>query len=203
MKKSELRKVFLEKRESLPLSEAASMSAAISELFFREFHPMMVTAVHTFIRIKKLNEVDTSNIYFKLWRDHQWVRTFAPRTDALTGRLENVEFYSGTELVENKWGIREPVGEETDPEVLDLAIIPMLCFDRAGHRVGYGKGYYDEFLSRCRPDCVKAGVSFFPPVELIDDFHDADMPLDLCITPARVYRFGVELGDGMRAGLRP
>jgi 5-formyltetrahydrofolate cyclo-ligase len=203
MTKSELRKEYLEKRRLLPLTEAASMSAAISEHFFREFHPMMVTAVHTFIRIKKLNEVDTSNIYFKLWRDHPWIRTFAPRTDPQKGTLENVEFHSGTELAENVWGIREPAGDETDPEVLDLAIVPMLCFDRTGHRVGYGKGYYDEFLRRCRPDCVKAGVSFFPPVERIDDVHDGDMPLDVCITPARVHRFGVDPGDGMLAGARP
>ena len=189
MTKAELRKQYLEKRRSLSLTEAASMSAEISDLFFREFHPLMVTAIHTFIRIKKFNEVDTSNIYFKLWRDHPWIRTFAPRTDADNTRLENVEFHTGIELVENNWGIREPAGEETDPEAIDIAIVPLLCFDESGNRVGYGKGYYDEFLSRCRPDCIKAGVSFFPPVERIDGLHENDVPLDLCITPRQVYRF--------------
>ena len=189
MTKAELRQQYLEKRRSLSLTEAASMSAEISDLFFREFHPLMVTAIHTFIRIKKFNEVDTSNIYFKLWRDHPWIRTFAPRTDAHNTRLENVEFHSGVELVENNWGIREPAGEETDPEVIDIAIVPLLCFDESGNRVGYGKGYYDEFLSRCRPDCIKAGVSFFPPVERIDGLHENDVQLDLCSTPRQVYRF--------------
>ena len=179
------------------------MSAAISEHFFQEFHPLIVTAVHTFIRIRKFNEVDTSNIYFKLWRDHPWIRTFAPRADLRTGTLENVEFHSATELVENRWGIREPIGDDTDPEVLDLALVPMLCFDGEGHRVGYGNGYYDEFLRRCRPDCVKAGVSFFPPIERIDDLHDGDIPLDLCITPARVYRFEAKSGNGVGIVARP
>ncbi len=173
------------------------MSASISEHFFREVDPLTVTSVHTFIRIKKLNEVDTSNIYYKLWSSHPWVRTFAPRTDRLTGRLDNVEFYPTTELVENEWGIREPIGEDTDPELMDVVVVPLLCFDESGHRVGYGKGFYDEFLSRCRPDCIKVGVNFFPPVERIDDLHDGDIPLDLCITPERAYRFDARTDETM------
>src|SRR5687768_7488478 len=199
MTKPELRKLYLEKRRSLSLGDVASMSAAISEHFFREFHPLMVTAVHTFIRIKKLNEVDTSNIYFKLWRDHPWIRTFAPTTDLRAGTLENVEFHSATELVENRWGIREPAGEDTDSEVLDAVVIPMVCCEHAGHRIGYGKEYYDEFLRRCRADCVKVGVNFFAPVEGIGDLHDGDMPLDLCITPSLVCRFDAGYSGRMPA----
>lgn len=190
MNKAELRKIYLEKRESLSLPEVASMSAEISEQFFREVDPLKITSVHTFIRMKRSNEVDTSSIYYKLWSSHPWVRTFAPRTNKQAGRLENVEFTPATELVEDKWGIREPVGDDTEAELMDVIVVPLLCFDGSGHRVGYGKGYYDEFLSRCRPDCIKAGVSFFPPTEAIDGLHDGDVPLDLCITPRRVYRFG-------------
>lgn len=190
MTKAELRKQYLERRSSLSLAEIASMSASISEQFFREVDPLTITSVHTFIRIKKLNEVDTSSIYYKIWSSHPWIRTFAPRTNRAAGRLENVEFYPAAELIENKWGIREPAGKDTDPELLDVVVVPLLCFDESGYRVGYGKGYYDEFLARCRPDCIKAGVSFFPPVARIDDLHEADIPLDLCLTPSRVYRFG-------------
>lgn len=189
MNKAELRKLYLEKRESLSIREVVAMSASIAERFFREVDPLTVTAVHTFIRMKRSNEVDTSNIYYKLWSSHPWIRTFAPRTNREAGQLENVEFSPATELVENKWGIREPVGEATDAELMDAVVVPLLCFDGSGHRVGYGKGYYDEFLSRCRPECKKVGVSFFPPVESIDDLHAGDIPLDLCITPGRVYHF--------------
>ena len=196
MNKAELRKLYLEKRESLTLPEVASMSSSISEHFFREIDPLTVTSVHTFIRMKRSNEVDTSSIYYKLWSSHPWIRTFAPRTNRQEGRLENVEFSPGTELIEDKWGIREPVGEDTDAELMDVVVVPLLCFDESGQRVGYGKGYYDEFLSRCRADCVTAGVSFFPPVERINDLHDGDVPLDVCITPNRIYRFATRT-DGM------
>jgi 5-formyltetrahydrofolate cyclo-ligase len=68
-------------------------------------------------------------------------------------------------------------------------IVPLLCFDRRGHRVGYGKGFYDRYLQKCRPDCIKAGLSFFDPVDLIDDTYADDIPLDICVTPSETFRF--------------
>jgi len=55
--------------------------------------------------------------------------------------------------------------------------------------VGYGKGYYDRFLKRCRTDCLKVGLSYFGPVETIPEAHDADIPLDCCITPEVIQTF--------------
>ena len=65
----------------------------------------------------------------------------------------------------------------------------MLAFDTRGNRVGYGKGFYDRYLPACRPDCIKLGFSYFDPVDSVDDAHEFDVPLDLCITPNRTYVF--------------
>jgi len=62
-------------------------------------------------------------------------------------------------------------------------LVPLLCFDRRGHRVGYGRGYYDRFLARCRHDCKKIGLSFFEPLAEIDDVHEGDVELNYCVTP--------------------
>ena len=51
------------------------------------------------------------------------------------------------------------------------------------------KGFYDKYLKGCRKDCIKAGFSYFEPVDSISDRHDFDVPLDLCITPQNVYVF--------------
>ena len=67
--------------------------------------------------------------------------------------------------------------------------MPLLCCDRRGFRVGYGKGFYDKFLSRCRPDCLKIGLSFFEPTEIIADINDYDVKLDYCVTPENRYKF--------------
>jgi 5-formyltetrahydrofolate cyclo-ligase len=190
MTKSKLRKRYLEKRAALSPTEAAAMSGRIAERFFNEVDLTAVKTLHTFIRIAKFNEFDTSMIYYRIWRDRRRVATCAPVMDRDTGELESYFFDEETVFIENAWGIREPVGtEKADPEKIDLVIVPLLCFDETGHRVGYGKGYYDRFLARCRPDCLKAGISYYPPEDKIANVHSGDVAVDLCVTLERVYRF--------------
>jgi 5-formyltetrahydrofolate cyclo-ligase len=57
-----------------------------------------------------------------------------------------------------------------------------------GHRVGYGKGFYDRYLALCRPDVIKIGLNFFEPIPSIPA-EKTDIPLDYLITPNRVYEF--------------
>jgi len=73
---------------------------------------------------------------------------------------------------------------------IDMVLVPLLCFDRQGHRVGYNKGFYDKFLKRCRPDCLKIGLGYFPPEAAIDDISSFDVKLDHCITPESIFDFG-------------
>ncbi|QYO66004.1 5-formyltetrahydrofolate cyclo-ligase [Leptolyngbya sp. 7M] len=191
MYKSELRKEFKRRRQSLTATELSAASQRIAARFFEEIDLSEVRTLHTFIRIPKFNEVDTSNIYFRIWQQLRGIATFAPRCDAETGELTSIEFDAETPLVENGWNVREPAsGNTAEPEELDIILVPLLCFDLFGHRVGYGKGFYDSFLSRCRGDSLKVGLSGFPPVEMIRDVSEKDVPLDICITPARTYRFG-------------
>lgn len=104
--------------------------------------------------------------------------------------MDAVIFEEGQSVSTNMFGIVEPDGNEVvEPEDIDMIIIPMLAFDRMGNRVGYGKGFYDRFLHRCKADCLKVGLSYFEPVEEISDVHAGDVRLDLCITPERVYQW--------------
>lgn len=166
------------------------MSRRIADHFCEGFDPEAIGTVHCFISITRFKEVDTSLILDRIWGDCPHVRTFAPRVDRATERLESLPVTRETKLTENIWGIREPAaGETADPHEIDLVVAPLLCFDPNGHRVGYGKGYYDLFLSECRPDCQKIGLSFFPPVDRIDDLAPHDVPLDGVITPGQIYSF--------------
>lgn len=70
-----------------------------------------------------------------------------------------------------------------------MVLVPLLSFDRRGHRVGYGKGYYDRFLRKCRPDCQKVGLSIFEPIDEISDANENDEPLDAAVTPTATIRF--------------
>ena len=140
--------------------------------------------------MKEAGEVDTRRIFEVLWDKHRGIKTFTPAMDGSTGELLAVRRAASTKLRLNKWKIPEPIdGDVGDPASIDLVIVPLLCFDERGHRVGYGKGYYDRFLKKCRPDCIKTGLSFFPPVDQIDDVHAGDIRLDMCFTPDETYHF--------------
>ena len=187
MTKAELRKLYLEKRASLPLADASVMSGRIAQRFFDNLDLDRVRTVHAFIRMPKFNEIDTSAIYFRLWRDRPDIVTVAPRTDRDPGEIESVVFDRSTDWSENRWAVREPLeGDVVPPAKIDVVLVPLLCFDTQLQRVGYGKGFYDRFLSHCRPDCLKVGLSYFPPIDEISETGRHDIKLDICITPDAV-----------------
>ena len=189
MKKAELRKLYLEKRRGLTEDEVASCSRVIADMLFAEFDFAKLKVVHCFISIAKFNEVDTSIIFERVWDEFPNVRTAVPRVDDATGELEHLHYGRDTNMVKNAWGIAEPSGSErVDPKDIDLVIVPLLCFDERGYRVGYGKGFYDRFLRECRADCVTAGLSFFPPEIEIKDIHDGDFALDMFVMPNGIFR---------------
>ena len=89
----------------------------------------------------------------------------------------------GEKLVPGQWGIREPDASapELDP---DIMLVPLAAFDRRGHRIGYGAGYYDMTISalRARKPFVAIGLAYaaqeVPEVPTLA--HDAR--LDLVLT---------------------
>ncbi len=101
-----------------------------------------------------------------------------------------VAVHENTELIENEFGIYEPQdGDELSATDIDLVFVPLLAYNMQGARVGYGKGFYDRFLASCRKDVIKIGFSYFPPEGYIEDISDFDVPLNLCITPNKIYEF--------------
>lgn len=103
----------------------------------------------------------------------------------------SVLYRNGMPVKKNEWGIQEPIDQiPVLEELIDCVLIPLLAFDKQGNRVGYGKGCYDRFLAKCRKDLIKIGFSFFEPLDSIDDTDKFDIPLNLCITPDRIYEFG-------------
>ncbi len=97
----------------------------------------------------------------------------------------------GEPLVRGIWDI--PIPPETVPELLpDVLLVPLLAFDRAGYRLGYGGGFYDRTLEklRARKTIVAIGVAY--GAQMVDEVprgaHDA--PLDYVMTEAETFRCG-------------
>lgn len=95
-----------------------------------------------------------------------------------------------TAFTKNKYGIGEPAdGPIVPAREIDIIFVPLLAFDKNGHRLGYGKGFYDRFLPQCRKDCMKIGFSYFEPLDAIPGIHQFDVPLHAGITPDAIYEF--------------
>jgi 5-formyltetrahydrofolate cyclo-ligase len=95
-----------------------------------------------------------------------------------------------TKFQKNEYNIYEPVdGIEVPSSKMDVVFVPLLAYDKSGNRVGYGKGFYDKFLSQCKAEVVKIGLSFFEPEELIEDVSPSDIKLDYCVTPETIHKF--------------
>jgi len=190
MKKAELRKTYLARQKNLSPAERTEKSRAIAARFFQQFDLSAIEFVHCFLPIEKFNEIETPIIFRKIWREFPKIETLAPRVNFQIGEIENIKYAPAAELVQNVWQIAEPVGNYLiETKNIDLVFAPLLCCDRKGFRVGYGKGFYDKFLRRCRRDCLKIGLSFFEPVEIIADINEFDVKLDYCVTPENLYDF--------------
>lgn len=96
----------------------------------------------------------------------------------------------GQELTTNKYGIAEPAGGEiVKPDIL---VVPLLAFDRRGHRLGYGGGYYDATIAALRAEkpVLAAGFCYAQQAVLFNLPSEAhDVALDWVITPAKAHCF--------------
>ncbi len=191
MNKADLRKIYLQKRQALSEAEYAQLNFQIYQQFFAKIDLSFINVIHIFLPVISKHEPDTWLIIDRLRREFPHIRISIPKTDTRQNTLENFYFEGLHQLVTSAWGIQEPKqGIPTEIEKIDLVLVPLLAFDKAGHRVGYGKGFYDRFLKGCRPDCLKAGLSFFEAEEILTDADELDVPLDLCVTPAGIIHFG-------------
>jgi 5-formyltetrahydrofolate cyclo-ligase len=190
MSKQELRKEFLQKRKAFAETEVDVFSKQIHDWFFRNIPVHAYATIHTFLPIKRNNEIDTYLIINTLRKDFA-TDIVIPRSHE-DGTMSHYLLTKDTVFEENKWGISEPsqVGSlQYSVFNIDLVLIPLLCFDKKGFRVGYGKGYYDRFLAECRPNVLKIGLSIFEPIDEISDVTAFDVQMDYCITPNKIWSF--------------
>lgn len=135
--------------------------------------------VALFLPISRFNEIDLRPLLAE--KNTHW---YAPISYFEERRMEFVPVSENEDFKVSEEGIPEPLSRQfVNPELLDAMIIPMLICDKRGYRVGYGKGFYDAFLKRCRPDCKRIGVNYFPPIQEITDIDDHDETIDFCIFP--------------------
>lgn len=186
MLKKELRLNFTYLREQFSSEDLYSLNRSISKLVL-QLPVWKLEYYHIFLPIEKKNEVDTKSIIEVLMGLNK--KIVVPKIKD-GENLEHFLFDMDTPLKVNRLGIPEPqYGTSVPVQQIDLVFVPLLTFDKQGHRVGYGKGYYDRFLKSCRDDVIKIGLCFFEPVESISDISNNDISLNYCISPTKIYEF--------------
>lgn len=187
MTKKELRLKYKALRKALTQEEADAKSLAVANRLL-QLDIWSKTYFHLFLSIEEQKEIQTEYILQVLaGRDKEVI---VSKSDFENCTMTHYLLTDNTRLVKNQYGIPEPVdGIEVPAQKIDVVFVPLLAFDKTGHRTGYGRGFYDRFLAGCREDVVKIGLSFFEAEESIDDVNPTDIVLDYCITPEKVYKF--------------
>lgn len=184
MPKKSVREEMLARRKCLAAASSLSLSLRVQERLLATPQFAAAGALALYCAIQ--NEVFTEAVFAAARRSGKTVAY--PRVSG--EGLEFVEVFDRCELGRGAFGILEPTGSRRLPlKALDLVVVPGVAFDLTGHRLGYGKGYYDRVLHDCGERGVLAGFCFeFQLVEALPaEAHDVRM--DMVITEERTLGF--------------
>ena len=180
--KAELRREALARRDALPPAERVQAAEAIAARAF----PLAIdagTIVSGFMPMK--SEINPLPLMRKLAAAGARLAlpVVAGRGKPLIMRTWGI----GEPLAAGVWGIREPPPSAA-VVAPDILLVPLLAFDRAGHRIGYGAGYYDMTIAalRARQAVVAVGLAFAAQEIAAVPATPHDAPLDLVLTEREV-----------------
>jgi 5-formyltetrahydrofolate cyclo-ligase len=187
MRKPLLRKKYKDLRKALSKTQVEDNSLAIANKLL-SLDIWNNTFYHIFLTIEEQKEINTDYI----------LNILSGKDKNIVISKSNFEDYSmthylltdNTRIKKNTYNIPEPIdGIEIPSSQLEVVFIPLLAFDNTGHRIGYGKGFYDRFLAQCKPETIKIGLSFFEAEAETIEASEDDIKLDYCVTPNRVFQF--------------
>ena len=180
--KSDLRREMIARRDALPADARSEAAEVIAARIFPLSIPAGAT-VSGFMPMK--TEINLLPLMKKL--ADAGVQLALPVTGRRGQPLTMRAWTWGEPLVSGVWGIREPKPEapQVDPDIL---LVPLLAFDRAGRRLGYGGGFYDLTLAqlRSRKAVIAVGLAFAAQEIASVPTTPRDATLDLVLTEREV-----------------
>jgi 5-formyltetrahydrofolate cyclo-ligase len=175
--KETVRKILRQRKEAMVPEDRLSKSLGICRCLMEIIRDKETVMVFT----SKEKEVNTKALIMALFRKGNPVVVPIIVKEDCSLRLSYLRDFSA--LVPSTFGVPEPIGSEIPAagRDIDTIILPMLGFDRAGGRIGYGAGYYDRFLSKY-PDLRKIGIAF--ACQEVDSLpvDENDIRMDVIIT---------------------
>jgi len=180
--KSELREAALAERDALPSSERQQGAETIAARAF----PLPIAGgvvVSGFMPMR--SEINPLPLLRKFAA--QGAQLALPVIQGRGKPLLMRAWSFGSPLEARQWGIKEPANDApvADPDIL---IVPLACFDRAGHRIGYGAGYFDKTIRalRAKKRVTAVGIAFSAQEIPRVPATEFDEKLDLVLTEREV-----------------
>lgn len=188
MTKAAIRTLYRQKRNEM----SDAVKERLEDLMLIQFQSLQLSIpefVMTYSPIDSLNEYNPVLIEEYCFFKNPATTLVYPVADFINNFLKPFAVKEDTLFEINEYDIEEPVdGEEIASNKIGLMIMPLLAFSEDGFRVGYGKGFYDKFISGCSSNLLKIGFSYFDAT-VIDDTNKLDKKMDFCITPQRIFEF--------------
>ena len=189
MLKTEARDLYKKKRLDLSATERIKLDDLLL-IQLQTVQLPFITFLLSYWPIEQNNEPNTHLFTDYLEFQNPELIICYPKANFEDQTMRSVQTNDDTRFRKNKYDLYEPEdGLVVNHAGMDMIFVPLLSFDKNGYRVGYGKGFYDRYLSQCRSDCLKIGFSYFEPLDGIDDTNEFDVPLNLCVTPTTVHVF--------------
>lgn len=189
MLKAEARRFYKEKRQCLSSTDKVKLDDLL--LIQLQTVPLpFITFILSYWPMEQDKEPNTHLFTDYLEFQNPELIICYPKTNFQHHSIEAIQVNDDTRFRKNEYNLYEPEdGVVVNPPGIDMVFVPLVSFDKRGFRVGYGKGFYDRYLTLCRSECLKIGFSYFEPIDEIEDANHFDVSLNLCVTPSTVYVF--------------
>jgi len=185
--KKELRIKYKALRRSLSESQIEDFSLDIANQLLK-LDVWDKSFYHIFLTIEEQQEVNTDYILNILSGKDKNIVISKSNFEDYT--MSHYLLTDNIKIKKNNHNIPEPVdGIPIPSDNIEVILIPLLAFDKSGNRIGYGKGFYDRFLTECKPKTIKIGLSFFEAEDETFKASEHDIILDYCVTPNKVFLF--------------
>ena len=177
--KEKIRKTVLKLREQLDEEDAIQRSKSVLRHLENLTEYRNAGLVHTYVSSKP-NEVDTIMLIARSFARGKRIAVPVIR-DKKERKLGTSELMNIGDLTEGPFNTKEPkVFAELPLEEVDLFIVPVIAVDRSGNRIGWGFGYYDDFLQAQKKPIVALAYKF----QIVDTIEpsDTDVKVDYIVT---------------------
>ena len=164
-KQSAIRQHYLQLRRNISTSQQRRASQSVCEQILSS--PDYKRSHHIAAYVSVGNEIDLDAFIQQAVLDKK--KVYLPRI--VETNIELTLYTGKADLVANRFGILEPPkdGASICAEQIDLIYLPLVAFDKHGHRVGMGGGYYDRYLCRVKNDLTPTRIGVAHALQEVDD----------------------------------